>query len=120
MIENSKNKFLIKGASGKEYRFNRYKLENFEGLKSAFRAISAVYFSTIRAWNGQNYIHTRVYCGETGNLSTRFDNHHAETCFRRQKANCTSIMSVEDEKEGKQIEKDISANNHFPCNIQHQ
>lgn len=120
MMNDLKNQFTINGISDKKYTFDMYTFDNFDDLKDAFNAISAVYIFTKRAWNGEKYVHTLIYCGETGNLSTRFDDHHAEACINSRNANCISIMVVNGETQRKQIETDILEGNYFPCNKKHQ
>lgn len=120
MVENLNKTFSITGVSGKEYTFNMYTFDDFDALKNAFKAVEAFYIFTIRSWNGDKYTHELVYCGETSNLSTRFDNHHAEYCIKRRNTNCISIMIANGEKQRKQIETDILEGNMFPCNTHHQ
>jgi hypothetical protein len=120
MVNKLENNFTINGISGKEYSFTMYAFDEFDDLKDAFNAISAIYILTKRTWNGEKYGHTLIYCGETGNLSTRFDDHHAETCIKKRNANCISIMPVNGQTQRKQIETDILEGHTFPCNTQHQ
>lgn len=120
MINNLKKQFTIAGVSGKKYTFNMYTFDDFDDLQSVFKSRGAIYIFTKRIWNGEKYEHTIIYCGETGDLSTRFNNHHAESCISRKKANCISIMAINDENQRKQIETDILEGNTFPCNTQHQ
>ena len=121
MVKKLNKTFPIIGVSGKKYIFdNMYTFDDFDTLKNAFKAVEAVYIFTVRLLNGDEYTHELVYCGETGNLSTRFDNHHAEYCIKRNNANCISIMTINGEELRKQIEADILKGNTFPCNTIHQ
>lgn len=120
MLTKLNNTFTIKGVSGETYTFSMYTFDDFNELKNGFNPVEAIYIFTVRSWNGQKYTHNLVYCGETDNLSTRFDNHHAESCIKQKRANCISIMITNGERQRKQIETDILEGNTFPCNTQHQ
>ena len=59
----------LKGSSGSLYAFTVYP------ITQKFNAVGGVYLFTKE--HPTNY-HTYVYLGITGDLSTRFDNHHKE------------------------------------------
>lgn len=96
----------FKGCSGKSYNFDVYLV----GTK--FKSLGAIYFISKR----QNNNHTLVYLGITDDLSTRFNNHHKEECFKKHNANCVSIHIESYEKTRKLVEEDILCNYNFPCN----
>ena len=62
----------LKGASGQTYDFTVYSYD------TEFNAVGAVYEITHRKKKPEgNYNHAAIYIGETSDLSTRFDGHHA-------------------------------------------
>jgi len=63
----------LKGASGKIYSFDVFP------WGTSFKPLGAVY--TVLKKNSPNF--SIQYIGETGDLSTRFDNHHKQGCFDR-------------------------------------
>ena len=100
------------GASGTEYEFNVYPWGT--SFKEDF---GAVYFVTRRTQKQDGgYSHTRIYVGETGDLSTRFDNHHKQACFDRHNKNCVCVYGEQDEDTRLEIERDLINNYHPPCN----
>jgi predicted site-specific integrase-resolvase len=62
------------------------------------------------------YSHTRIYVGQTEDLSTRFDNHHKEACFDKHNKNCVCVHGEEDEDTRLEIEKDLIDKYDPPCN----
>jgi len=101
----------LTGASGTEYKFNVYPFD------TNFRSIGAVYAVTKRtpkAEGGAN--HTRIYIGETGDLSERFDAHHKAGCFQQNGANCICTHRRDDEQTRLEIEADLLGNYDPPCN----
>ena len=121
MIRKINRKLEVHGASGNVYSLEMYSFDDFAELKTFFNPVSAIYVFTRRFWSyvSAEYQNELIYCGETEDLSTRFDNHHAEDCIVRSGANCISILRVEGEKQRRNVEKDILYNK-FACNIQHQ
>ncbi len=97
---------LLKGCSGKAYSFDVYP------FGTNFKALGAVYCISKR----QNNNHNLIYLGITDDLSTRFNYHHKESCFKRHNADCISIHLNSSEKEREIIERDILCNYNFPCN----
>ena len=110
----------LKGQSGKEYIFSLYLFDTFEELKSAWKSIPALYLFTQRYRSNGAYYHNYIYLGETGDLSTRFDNHHKEQCIKNHRPNCIGIYTnvPQEEPKRKDVEKDILLANDFPCNEQ--
>jgi len=98
--------------SGTEYTFKVYSLDT-----KFNKDYEAVYFVTkrVKKTNG-GYSHIRIYVGETGDLSTRFDNHHKQDCFDENGANCICIYGEQDEKTRLKIEKDLIEKYNPPCN----
>lgn len=99
------------GQSGTDYSFNVYP------IATNFKAIGAVYFITRRTVKTDGTgSHTRIYVGQTDDLSVRFDNHHKQDCFDENNANCICIYTEEDEDTRLDIEKDLIDNYNPPCN----
>jgi len=98
------------GQSGKKYSFNVYQ------ITASFKAIGAVYLITKRTVTDGTGNHTRIYVGQTGDLSERFNNHHKQDCFEENKANCICIYAEENETTRLEIEKDLIDNYTPPCN----
>lgn len=106
----TKNKYTLKGESGKEYSFEIYSLDN------DFKEVGGIYMFTKRTKSGDNYSHYNKYIGKTNDLSTRFDNHHKEECIENNKANCICIMLVDSEDDRTEIETDLLLGNNTTCN----
>lgn len=98
------------GKSGKEYTFSIYKMD------TEFDAIGGIYIFTNRHIENGKYVHAPIYCGKTGDLSERFDNHHKADCIKKNKANCLCFMRVDLETRRTEIETDILKGNDFICN----
>ncbi|MDE2462124.1 MAG: GIY-YIG nuclease family protein [Alphaproteobacteria bacterium] len=99
------------GKSKKRYKFTVHP------LGTEFKSVGAVYFITSRKkTKSGSYVHTRIYVGETGDLSERFDNHHKEKCFKKHGANCICIHREEDEDARLEIEQDLIDLCDPPCN----
>ena len=98
----------IKGISGKMYTFRAYPLETL------FAEIGAVYCITRRNHTPDGRIsHSRIYCGETSNLSTRTDDVQHIVSFKAKKANCICILPKEEESLRMEIERDVHGNYKF-------
>lgn len=101
----------LTGESGKQYEFNVYHID------TEFKAIGAIYCISERTENaGKLPSHSKIYIGQTGDLSTRFDNHHKATCFHKYDANCISIHQDGNEDSRLKKEKDLIAAYNLPCN----
>ena len=101
----------FKGKSGEKYRFNVYP------MGQAFKAVGAVYAVTRRSKNSSGlYSHEIIYVGETGDLSTRFDDHHKADCFAQHNANCICTHGDEDEESRLAKEDDLIRQQNPPCN----
>ena len=100
------------GQSGQEYEFTAY--SNDTEFKEGY---GAVYFVTNRHSNNKDgYSHTRIYIGQTGDLSERFDDHHKADCFASHNANCICILGEASKPNRLSIEKDLIDNYNPPCN----
>ena len=100
------------GVSGAKYEFTVYPWGT-----SFNKDYGAVYFVTKRTQeSGGGHSHTRLYVGETEDLSTRFDNHHKQDCFDRHNKNCVCVYGEEDEDTRLEIEQDLIDNCQPPCN----
>lgn len=102
----------LKGKSGNSYEFEIYP------TNQVFNSVGAVYAilkyevkpGTTEFW----YRH--VYVGETGDLSTRFSNHHKQDCFDTHGANRIAVHVDNSEKSRKTKEDDILNGGQWPCN----
>lgn len=101
----------LTGASGSKYTFNVYPYD------TEFKELAAVYYISKRTGKSDgNGTHTHIYVGQTEDLSTRFDDHHDESCFKRNGANCKSILAESSKKIRLEIEADLVANLTTTCN----
>lgn len=102
----------IKGSSGRTYTFQAYPL----GVE--FDEIGAVYFITGRTLTTDGRIsHSRIYCGQTADLSKRRHSNQQERTFKACNANCICILPVEEETSRLAIEQDIHRNYKLLCNL---
>ena len=105
------NTVTFTGKSGKKYEFNVYPMD--EG----FKAVGAVYVITRRIKDPDgSHAHKRIYTGETGDLSERFDDHHKAQCFRDNNANCVCTHVDNDKQSRLAKETDLLGNYTTPCN----
>lgn len=103
--------FQIKGASGSKYAFDVY----WRGVK--FNAVGAVYAMVKRTERlGAAAWYEFIYIGETGDLSSRFDNHHKDACFDRKGADCIGIHREDNAGSRLVKEEDILKAHQWPCN----
>ena len=101
----------LTGASGTKYAFDVYP------YGTEFNAIGAVYYISKRTEKADGTgSHDKIYIGETGDLSERFDNHHKEPCFKMHSANCISIHQESNENKRLIIEEDLIDAYNPPCN----
>lgn len=93
---------VLLGKSGEQYQFSIYPMDE------KFEAVGAVYAVTRQYENEKGtYTHHVVYVGETGNLSTRFDNHHKAECFKEHKADRICIHPKDDKDSRLVVEGDL-------------
>lgn len=101
------------GKSGTGYSFAVY------SLGTEFKALGAVYIITKRSSDSitGKFSHSAIYVGQTGDLSTRFIDHHKDQCFTKNDANCICILVENGEKARLAIETDLCrAYPNAPCN----
>lgn len=104
-------KLDLTGASGTTYTFDVYPYD------TNFKAIAAVYYISKRTEKADGRgSHAAIYVGETEDLSARFDGHHDEACFKKNDANCKSILKEASEKRRLEIEADLVSSLNPPCN----
>ncbi|MDQ7047399.1 MAG: GIY-YIG nuclease family protein [Sulfurovum sp.] len=101
----------LTGLSGNKYKFNVYSFD------TTFKELGAIYYISKRTTdsNGKG-THSKIYIGMTGDLSTRFNNHHKEDCFNKKNANCKSILIEENKETRLEIEADLIESLNPPCN----
>ncbi len=117
MVTDLKVNMTLQGASGKSYIFNLYGYSSFDQLKNAFKPLAAIYVFSQRYLDDGTYRHRLIYLGQTGDLSTRYDNHHKEEDINAKYGNCIWIHVFNGtEKERESAEKDLLASYDFPCN----
>ncbi|MGH8671530.1 MAG: hypothetical protein ACREUA_05770 [Burkholderiales bacterium] len=99
------------GVSGDKYRFLAYPLD------AVFAKVGAAFMVMNRKLSREyhpNY--TRVFVGQTGDLSAGFGTHPRSDCFARYAANCVCIYLEEQESSRLTIARDLVENYHPPCN----
>ena len=102
----------IKGVSGKTYTFRAYPLD------TRFAEFGAVYFITGRERDPEGRIaHSRIYCGETSNMSIRPYGAQQSVSFRANYANCICILPVKEDSARRDIERDIHQNYKLLSNV---
>ncbi|WP_339783358.1 hypothetical protein [uncultured Marinobacter sp.] len=105
------NTLKLTGVSGTTYTFDVYPYD------TKFKAIAAVYYISRRTEKSDGSgTHTAIYVGETEDMSTRFDSHHDEACFKRNNANCKSILKETSGRRRLEIEADLVSSLNPPCN----
>jgi len=99
------------GKSGTKYSFQAFPMDQ------AFKAVGGVYAVTRRYKNSNGgYSHEIIYVGQTGDLSTRFDDHHKADCFTKHKATCICVHVDDDEDSRLSKEDDLIKKHNPPCN----
>jgi hypothetical protein len=98
------------GFTKKQYVFDVWN-ENQE-----FRNTGAVYAVSRRYQNGATYSHDVAYFGQTGDLSSRFEDHHKLDCFHRHQTNCICTLVEDDEDLRLAIETDLVRHYKPACN----
>lgn len=97
----------LKGKSGNTYNFDVYP------WGTSFKPLGAVYVVLKKLSNGNFDL---IYIGQTEDLSTRFDDHHKQSCFDRNGKTHIGIHLESSEKRRLAIEADLLANYNTPCN----
>jgi hypothetical protein len=119
------NDATFTGQSGTKYSFNVYPFSGpprimvpvLASLDPAFKGVSGVYAVTRRYKNSNGgYSHEIIYVGETGDLSTRFYNHHKTGCFEQHEANCFCTIRDDDADSRLSKEADLIKKHNPPCN----
>ena len=105
MISTGLGNVHIKGLSGRMYTFRAYPLE------TRFAEFGAVYFITGRKQISDGRIaHSRIYCGQTGNMAVCPYNDRQSVSFKANYANCICMLPIEGDISRCDIEKDIHQN----------
>jgi hypothetical protein len=73
-------------------------------LGTPLAAVGGVY-AILRDDEGGRW--TVLYIGQTGDLSSRFDNHHQEMAFRRHRATHIAAIGISGEERRRQVEADL-------------
>lgn len=117
MVKELNKTTTLTGSSGTEYTFHLWSFDDFNDIKGSFRGCG-LYLFTKRYLTEGVYRHKYLYIGETGDYSTRYDNHHKEKDLREFDSNCIGFLSMQNssEDERKEIEKDILSAYNLPCN----
>ena len=97
----------LKGKSGNTYDFDVYP------WRTNFNAVGAVYIVLKILSNGE---YDLIYIGQTGDLSSRFGDHHNQSCFDRHGKTHIGIHRESSEKQRFAIESDLIANYTTNCN----
>jgi predicted GIY-YIG superfamily endonuclease len=100
----------FKGLSGTSYSATAY------ALTQQFNAVGAVYIITKRYVQSGTTYYQPLYIGVTGDLSTRFNDHHKDACFTRNGANSICIHRDENEKSRFAKETDLIQQWNPTCN----
>lgn len=98
------------GASGSKYEFDAYP------ISTEFNSGGAIYFITKRTVSNGKASHTRIYVGQTKDISERFDDHHKQDCFDKHGANCICVHGDSNESSRLKKESDLIENYDPPCN----
>jgi hypothetical protein len=107
----SLGKLVLRGVSGKTYRFTAYP------LGTRFRKLSGVYVITKRSHKADGgYRHLALYVGHTEDFSHPFDRHRKAEEFRGRGANCICLQPDESEESCLAKEQDLVAVFHRICN----
>jgi hypothetical protein len=102
----------LKAKSGNSYVFEVYSME------TEFEKTGGVYCVSKRTLSiaDNRFVHDIFYIGQTDDFSNRFKDHHKKECFKRNEANCISILKVTTEEERAEIEKDLIKAYNPTCN----
>lgn len=108
------NKELIVfiGEIGIKYNFTIYPKD------TSFYNVSAVYIFTNRHLDGNTYIHTPLYIGESGQLGSRIAKHEKWPCVTKHGCTHICIMQINGEDARIRVETDLIHNYDPVCNKQ--
>lgn len=117
MVKEINKTTTLTGASGTKYVFSLWTFDDFNDVKGSFKG-AGLYLFTRRYKLNDAFRHTYLYVGETGDYSTRFNNHHKEESIRNNNGNCVGFLSMPNstEEDRKTIENDLLASYNLPCN----
>lgn len=104
-------KITLEGASGASYRFSVYPWD------AEFGAVSGVYMVTKRRTRpGGRHTHSRIYAGQTGDLSAQVSAHRRSATLKDREANCVCVHAEPAESTRLKIESDLMLKFRPPCN----
>lgn len=106
------------GVSGKQYDFSLFSFDDYVDIKRYFNNVPALYIFVRLTTDKQRYEEV-IYLGETGDVRTRYDNHHKENCIKSRNANCIGFYQEDGfdvETNRKVAEKDLLDAKNFHCN----
>jgi len=95
------------GASGQAYEFGVYP------WGTSFKPLGGVYL-VLKNNSGSNY--DVLYVGQTGDLSERFDDHHKQGCFDRNRRTHIPVSVESSEARRLRIESDLIGKYQPTCN----
>lgn len=98
----------LRGASGKDYVFGVYPT----GTK--FTTVGGNY--CILALDKAKNQYLVVYTGQTGDLSTRFADHHKDACFKRNSETHIAVRGEKSDQARLSVERDLIGSYAPTCN----
>jgi hypothetical protein len=102
------NTILWEGASGEKYKY---------WIHPIGRTLKVAPGNYIFAKETKPNFFRPIYIGETGDLSTRFDDHHKESCIKREGATHIHVHTSSDNKDVRKAEEtDLMNKWNPPCN----
>lgn len=100
----------IRGSSGRTYQFLAFALD------AVFDRVGGVYFVTRRNAAGKGRVaHSRIYCGETSDLSSRVFSDAQAASFKSYGANCICVHLSDDAQDRRAVEQDIHSKYKLLC-----
>jgi hypothetical protein len=104
-------KIVLEGASGASYPFKVYPWQ------ADFKPEGGVFVVTKRKQlKGGRRAHSRIFAGQTANLSTRVAECRDTKAFQGHEANCICVHTEPAEKKRVAIETDLLSKFRPPCN----
>jgi hypothetical protein len=103
------------GKSGEHYHFQVWPLE------ARFKAVAAVYFVTLRAYDNSTYrraCHDGIYIGQTADLSASLAAESDLQRYRKYGANSVCVHLLADEGRRMAVEQDLLDAHSTHCNQQ--